>query len=104
MTKYGETKSSVTDSSEHVQVGLVNAKRVLMSGWDGSSINDVNVDSNGNLTSSESLPYGADYVSVGYTGSNITSVVYKVGGSGGTTIATLTIAYSGNNITSITKT
>jgi hypothetical protein len=39
-----------------------------------------------------------------YTGSNLTGVVYKTGGSGGTTLATLTLAYDGsNNLTSVTK-
>lgn len=44
-----------------------------------------------------------DYISLGYTGSNLTSVVYKVGGAGGTTVATLTLAYSGSNLISVTK-
>lgn len=46
----------------------------------------------------------ADYISLGYTGSNLTSVVYKTGGSGGTTVATLTLAYDGsNNLISVTR-
>lgn len=44
-----------------------------------------------------------DYISLGYTGSNLTSVVYKTGGSSGTTVATLTLAYSGSNLISVTK-
>lgn len=45
-----------------------------------------------------------DYVSLSYTGSNLTGVVYKDGGSGGTTVATLTLVYDGsNNLTSVTK-
>lgn len=45
-----------------------------------------------------------DYISLGYTGPNLTSVVYKTGGSGGTTVATLTLAYDGsNNLISVTK-
>jgi hypothetical protein len=39
-----------------------------------------------------------------YTGANLTGVVYKDGGSGGTTVATLTLAYDGsNNLISVTK-
>ena len=34
-----------------------------------------------------------DYISLSYTGSNLTGVVYKKGGSGGTTVATLTLTY-----------
>jgi len=46
-----------------------------------------------------------DYISLSYTGSNLTGVVFKTGGSGGTTVATLTLAYDGsNNLTSVTKT
>ena len=45
-----------------------------------------------------------DYIDLSYTGANLTSVVYKDGGSGGTTVATLTLAYDGSdNLTSITK-
>jgi hypothetical protein len=45
-----------------------------------------------------------DYIGMTYTGSNLPGVVYKDGGSGGTTVATLTLAYDGNdNLTSVTK-
>jgi hypothetical protein len=49
-------------------------------------------------------PAAYDYISLSYTGSNLTGVVFKSGGSGGTTIATLTLAYSGSTLTSVTKT
>lgn len=47
-----------------------------------------------------------DYISITPDTSRPTSVVYKTGGSGGATVATLTIAYNGstNDITSVTKT
>jgi hypothetical protein len=44
-----------------------------------------------------------DYISLSYTGANLTTVVYKSGGSGGTTVATLTLAYSGSDLISVTK-
>jgi len=44
-----------------------------------------------------------DYMALSYTGSNLTSIVYKTGGSSGTTVATLTLAYSGSNLISVTK-
>jgi hypothetical protein len=50
------------------------------------------------------VPKGYDYISLSYTGSNLTGVVFKTGGSGGTTVATLTLAYSGSTLTSVTKT
>jgi len=47
-------------------------------------------------------PY--DYISLWYTGANLTTVIYKLGGSGGATVATLTLWYDGsNNLTSVTK-
>jgi len=36
-----------------------------------------------------------DYISLGYTGNNLTTVIYKLGGVSGTTVATLTLGYSG---------
>jgi hypothetical protein len=44
-----------------------------------------------------------DYISLSYTGSVVTGVVYKSGGSGGTTVATLTLAYTSGNLTSVTR-
>lgn len=45
-----------------------------------------------------------DYVSCSYTGSNLTGVVFKNGGSGGNVVATLTLAYDGsNNLLTVTK-
>lgn len=50
------------------------------------------------------LSVGAyDYISLSYTGSNLTTVVFKSGGAGGTTVATLTLGYSGSTLTSVTK-
>jgi len=44
-----------------------------------------------------------DYIKLNYTGADITSIVFKTGGAGGTTVATLTLDYSGGNLDSITK-
>jgi hypothetical protein len=44
-----------------------------------------------------------DYIALTYTGENLTGVVYKDGGSGGTTVATLTLVYAGSQLTSVTK-
>lgn len=57
-----------------------------------------------NLASIAGLSIPAhDFIALSYTGSNLTGVVYKTGGSGGTTVGTLTLAYSGSNLTSVTK-
>jgi len=45
-----------------------------------------------------------DYISLTYTGSNPTTVVYKQGGASGVTVATLVMTYDGSdNVTSVTK-
>ncbi len=44
-----------------------------------------------------------DYIALTYTGDNLTGVVYKEGGSGGTTVATLTLAYTGAQLDTVTK-
>jgi len=50
------------------------------------------------------IPSVYDYISLSYTGSNLTGVVYKTGGSGGSTVSTLILAYDGSdNLTSVTK-
>lgn len=54
------------------------------------------------LTAGFNIP-SHDYVGLTYTGDNVTEIIYKTGGAGGTTVATLTLAYSGTNVTSITK-
>lgn len=69
------------------------------------------LDADGKLLVADPVTFGGlelpahDYISMSYTGSNLTGVVYKTGGSSGTTVATLTLAYDGSdNLTSITKT
>jgi hypothetical protein len=44
-----------------------------------------------------------DYKEINYSGSNISTIVFKLGGSGGTTVATLTYSYSGSNLVGIAK-
>ena len=45
-----------------------------------------------------------DYISMTYTGNNPTTVVYKAGGSSGTTVATLTMTYdASDNLLTVTK-
>ena len=43
------------------------------------------------------VPAVYDYISLSYTGSNLTTVVYKTGGSGGSTVRTLTLGYDGSD-------
>ena len=71
------------------------------------SVGDVEIknDSGNPIPTIQGLEIPAhDYIALSYTGANLTGVVYKDGGSGGTTVATLTLAYDGSsNLTSVTK-
>ena len=50
------------------------------------------------------VPAAYDYISLSYTGTNLTGTVFKTGGSGGTTVSTLVLAYDGSdNLTSVTQ-
>lgn len=70
----------------------------------GAATSDNQTTANTSLASIAGLTIPAhDYISLGYTGTNLTSVVYKTGGSGGTTVATLTLTYSGSSLISVTK-
>lgn len=50
------------------------------------------------------IPSVYDYVSLSYTGTNLTGAVFKTGGSGGTTVSTLVLGYDGSdNLITVTK-
>ena len=55
------------------------------------------------LVKTSFVPVNYDYIGLTYTGDNLTTVVYKSGGSGGTTQSTLTLAYTGSVLDSVTK-
>ncbi|HDK42891.1 MAG TPA: hypothetical protein ENG87_05910 [Candidatus Pacearchaeota archaeon] len=50
------------------------------------------------------IPKEYDYIELSYTGSNLTGVIYKTSGSGGTTVATLTLSYTGSQLDSVART
>lgn len=51
------------------------------------------------------VPERYDYISLSYSGNNVTGVEYRSGGASGTVVATLTLAYDvSDNLTSVTKT
>lgn len=50
------------------------------------------------------VPEKHDTVQLGYTGTNLTSVVFRVGGASGTIVATLALAYTGDRLDSVVRT
>ena len=103
MASYGQVKDSQTEQAEHVHLGTVKAKRVLASGWDGSNINDILVNSDGSIGTNGLVPEGYDYINLTYTGADLTKIEYYKGGSGGSVVATLDLTYSSNILQTITR-
>lgn len=50
------------------------------------------------------VPTKYDYIALGYTGTDLTSVIYKLGGSGGVVVSTLALTYTAGQLTSIART
>jgi hypothetical protein len=105
-----QTGNVVAENSklEHRHKGNVAAKAVINHGYNASTDEylPLNVDTTGALASGL-IPGTYDYISIpSYNANNDPLVVvYKVGGSGGTTVATLTLTYdTNNNITSVART
>ena len=73
-------------------------------GWDNDQYSATIpvVDVKGSVLPGFEIP-AYDYIALSYTGSDITGVVYKTGGSSGTTVATLTLVYTDSKLTSVTK-
>jgi hypothetical protein len=74
-----------------------------MYGKNGSSVVALKVSSDGSMFQGMDIPEH-DYIALSYTGDDLTGIVYKTGGSGGTTVATLTLSYTDSVLQSVTKT
>jgi len=44
-----------------------------------------------------------DYIEMGYTGTNVTSIKYRQGGASGTIVRTLTLSYTDSKLTGIAR-
>ena len=90
----GNVPPSQIEQREHVEISNVGVKRVLIDGYDGTNIHDLAVDTNGvlKIASGFNIPIN-DYISL--TQATLTDTwVFKTGGVGGTTVATITITYT----------
>lgn len=99
--------TTITATEKNVTVGSIISGET--EGWvsddGGTTWYAQKGDSSGRtVTVSGLIPHEYDYIALSYTGDNLTGVVYKTGGSGGSTVATLVLAYTGSVLDSITKT
>lgn len=84
----------------------LSVKPMLVGGADaGDALRSLLVRADGTLSlpSDSLVPSEYDYISLGYTGDNLTSVVYRLGGVSGTIVSTLTLGYSGSTLVSVEK-
>ena len=80
------------------------AVKIIDNDNDVVSVTNNKLDVN-SIVSNSLVPSAYDYISLTYNaGGNVATATYKTGGSGGTTVAVLTLAYSGSNLTTVTKT
>lgn len=107
------------DITKAIQIGEHDAtttptKKVLVYGWDvdGPQKVRLKVSADGRaevINISQLVPDVYDYINITYVAEGngageIGTVVYKTGGAGGTTVATLTLAYDANDkLSTITK-
>ena len=97
-----ESEKFVEDASGDVTVRTTTSASALPSGASTEAKQDNVITGIGVLNSL--IPDAYDYISLGYTGDNLTTVVFKTGGSGGSAVSTLTLAYTGSQLDSVTKT
>jgi hypothetical protein len=92
--------SGVTLTTSDIQIGAVEIKSATTDARaDVNSVGQLAVNVGNSLA-----PSNYDYVALSYDGSgNLTSSVYKIGGSAGTTTATISFEYSGSDLVSISK-
>lgn len=96
-------KAHDLDTDAGVEYGT--GVNLRFSGSGGSTEALKTIDQAGFVTIANALvPAKYDYISLAYTGSNLTTVVFKTGGAAGSTQATLTLAYTGSQLDSVTKT
>ena len=50
------------------------------------------------------VPEVFDHLTLSYTGNDLTGIVYRSGGAGGTVVATLTLGYSGGRLATVART
>ena len=105
----GSQQHTPAEVDEHAIISSVHGKKVFVVDSAGNQIDGATEAKQDNviteLTKLNSLvPAVYDYIALSYTGVDLTGVVFKTGGVGGTTVSTLTLAYTGSVLDSVTKT
>jgi len=108
----GQTAAGVNKPVQVDPSGKLKIAGVELSAFDASviegNLNTISADCSELVLNSSKIPGllipAHDYMEFSYTGTNLTGVIYKQGGSSGTIVATLALTYDrSNNLTSVAK-
>lgn len=83
-----DEKSTSLDRDEHISKGAVGAKKVVLYTYDSGS------DTLNPLTTNLTPNVDFDYIDIQQTSSTVETYVFKIGGSGGTTVQTIVVTYT----------
>lgn len=123
----GELKvTTATEVATVADGGALPALTKVISGYDGANVQVIHTDAAGDLQvdlasalpagtnaigsviiGSDIIPFAHDYISINYATATQEIYTYKTGGSGGATVATLTINYTDatkDNVSDVTRT
>ena len=89
-------------TASDIQIGAVEIKDAT--GSSRAVVNSSGALSVVDVVANSLVPSVFDYINLSYSGSDVTQVFYKSGGSGGSTVSTLDLGYdTAGNVTSVTK-
>lgn len=96
------TALDIFDRTHPLRVDVFENLKVTLAGSGGVTIGIVDQGAPGILpwpvrNQAQLVPFIFDSIILSPTGTNPTTIVYKMGGIGGTTVATLTLTYDANN-------
>lgn len=103
-----KTKFSTQEMGNRSWDNTFDINTIEMVGYDGTNLQRLGLNTDGSLKLGFAIPshnyIALTYVAAGNGEGEVETVVYKTGGSGGTTVATLTLAYNASHeVSSVTQ-
>ena len=89
-----------TDQGNYTYENSAEARRVILVNTTGTAVGDTIKTKELN----QLVPHEFDAIALTYTGSDVATATYYTGGTGGSSVATLTLTYSGGNLSAVERT
>lgn len=94
----------ITATIEQTTGATHNDLNIAVAGKDtASKVQPLQTDTSGRLILSTLVPFAYDYIALTYVDTDLTKAEYYTGGSGGTKVATLTLAYTAHVLQTVTR-